>query len=59
MESVIKWRTGKLEGDGYYLVTERDGGVCILWHREGSRMSDSFENVVAWYPIRAIEPYKE
>lgn len=59
MESVIKWQTGEINGDGDYLVTDRRGRVYILWYRKGSIMSDSFENVIAWCPLSDIEPYKQ
>ena len=59
MESVIKWHTGEINDDGYYLVTDREGRVYVLWYRKGSIMSDSFENVIAWCPFSEIEPYKE
>ena len=59
MESVIKWQTGEINDDGHYLVTDRDGCVYVLWYRKRSKLSDSFENVIAWCPLSEIAPYKE
>lgn len=59
MESVIKWQTGEINEAGYYLVTCIDGFVYVLWFCKGSKLSDSFENVIAWCPLSKIEPYKE
>lgn len=59
MESVIKWRTGEINDAGYYLATDRDGYVYVLWYRKGSRLSNSLKNVIAWCPLSEIEPYKE
>lgn len=59
MESTIKWQTGEINDDGYYLVTNREGRVYVLCHRKGSIFSDSLESVIAWCPLSDIEPYKE
>lgn len=59
MESTIKWQTGEINDDGYYLVTNREGRVYVLCHRKGSIFSYSLESVIAWCPLSDIEPYKE
>lgn len=59
MESVIKWQTGEINDNGYYLATDRDGCVYVLWYRKGSKLSNSIKNVLAWCPLSEIEPYKD
>ena len=66
MESVIKWRTGEPKENGYYLVSTTNGIVSTdAWIAEynGNRWyeytGDYFGDVIAWYPLSEIEPYKE
>lgn len=68
MENIIKWQTGTPNYNGNYLITYRyfdcDPKYVMVAIREGnswySTTYDSLRvDVLAWYPINNIEPYKE
>lgn len=57
MESVIKWRTGKPNKSGWYIVSTRDNKVTYDVFSESHPWF--MEDVIAWCPLSEIEPYKE
>ena len=68
MENVIKWQTGTPNRNGAHLITYRHFDCfqkyVIVAIREGndwySTTYDSLRvDVLAWYPIANIKPYKE
>ena len=64
MESVIKWRTGKPPKVGKYLITTKHGNVfSAVWYYKTNNLCDwercFIGDVIAWYPLSEIEPYKE
>ena len=59
MESVIKWRTGEPKEKGDYLITDVWGNITIdAWWTTHWR-DRVFGGVIAWCPLKEIEPYKE
>lgn len=64
MESVVKWRTGEPPKVGRYLITTKYGNVFTdVWYRKTDNLYDwerhFIDDVIAWYPISEIKPYKE
>lgn len=68
MENIIKWQTGTPNYNGSYLITFKhfdcNQKYVIVAIREGndwySTTYDSLRvDVLAWYPIANIKPYKE
>ena len=57
MESAIKWRTGKPNKSGWYIVSTKDNKVTYDVFTE---LHPWFmEDVIAWCPLDKIEPYKK
>lgn len=62
MESVIKWHTGKPKETGEYLVTALNGEVDYdVFYKcsDGNCFWGFYDNVLAWYKLSDIKPYKE
>ena len=64
MESVIKWHTGEPKEEGCYLVTYQTLSGKVVetaqYEEYGWDMYTSdYCKVIAWCPLREIEPYKE
>lgn len=68
MENIIKWQTGTPNYNGTYLITFRhfdyNPKYVTIAIREGNNWySTTYDvlrvDVLAWYPINNIEPYKE
>ena len=62
MENIIKWRTGFPDIEGEYLITEDNGEIttdcwCVLEHYS-YWVHHRADEVVAWYKLSEIEPYK-
>lgn len=68
MESVIKWQTGVPTDNGEFIITYKYF-KCFTKHittaiRAGNTWYDTnFDklrvDIIAWYPLNEIEPYKE
>jgi hypothetical protein len=58
MESTIKWQTGEPEVDGCYIITDKQHHVTTdTWiGRTWTRHYD--KDVIAWFPLIDIEPFK-
>lgn len=68
MGNMIKWQTGIPNYDGTYLITYRyfdyfQKFVTVAIREGDSWYSPTYDilklDVLAWYPISIIEPYKE
>ena len=62
MESIIKWRTGFPDIKGEYLITEDNGEITTdCWYvleHYSYWVHHRADEVVAWYKLSEIEPYK-
>jgi hypothetical protein len=60
MESVIKWHTGEPSSQYMFcVITDVYGHVGIdIWDGE-YWLSYHMEDILAWYPLNEIKPYKE
>ena len=61
-ESVIKWKTGKPEETGKYLVQMKDHEMIVdfnFWNNLSNSWMFYDASVVAWCKLSDIEPYKE
>lgn len=68
MENIIKWQTETPNYNGTYLITFKyfdynPKYVTIAIREDNSWYSTAYDilnvDVLAWYPINNIEPYKE
>lgn len=57
MESVIKWQTGVPTKPGWYIVSIKDNKVTYDLFTESHNWL--IGDVIAWYSLSEIEPYKE
>lgn len=62
MDSTIKWQIGAPNETGEYIVTTWDGLVdydVVYRHSDGYLFWGFYDNVLAWFKLSNIEPYKE